>query len=126
MKKGVSPVLVFGAVGLGVWLAVTTPWRNERVATRVGPTSALVEEAEKARRSEGAAVRDITLTAAPATVRLGDRLVETRALNGTVPGPEIRLRAGEVLRARVENELPASLTIHWHGLALRNDMDGVQ
>jgi multicopper oxidase len=44
---------------------------------------------------------------------------------GTVPGPEIRLRAGEVLRVRLENELPEDTTVHWHGLTPPNAMDGV-
>lgn len=128
LKRNVSLLtagVAIGAVGLGVWLVAAAPWRSDRVAVRVGPASALVEEKERTRRSDGAAVRDVTLTAAPATIRLGDRSVETWAFNGTVPGPEIRLRAGEVLRARVENRLPQPLTIHWHGVALRNDMDGV-
>jgi len=29
-----------------------------------------------------------------------------------------------VLRARVRNALPAETAVHWHGVALRNDMDG--
>ncbi|MDK3258417.1 multicopper oxidase family protein [Blastococcus capsensis] len=44
---------------------------------------------------------------------------------GTVPGPEIRLRAGELLRVRVTNGLPDDTTVHWHGLAPPNAMDGV-
>lgn len=70
-------------------------------------------------------VREVQLTAAPATIDLGGRTVRTWAFNGQVPGPEIRLRAGELLRAEVRNELPQPLTIHWHGIALVNDMDGV-
>ena len=42
-----------------------------------------------------------------------------------MPGPEIRIRAGEVLQVRLRNQLPTETTIHWHGIALRNDMDGV-
>lgn len=70
-------------------------------------------------------VREAQLTAAPATIELGDRMVRTWAFNGQVPGPEIRLRAGEVLRATVRNQLPQPLTIHWHGVAVVNGMDGV-
>ena len=44
---------------------------------------------------------------------------------GTVPGPEIRLRAEDTLRVRLENELPQGTTVHWHGLAPANGMDGV-
>ena len=40
-------------------------------------------------------------------------------------GPPFAFNADDVVRARVVNDLPADLTIHWHGIALRNDMDGV-
>jgi FtsP/CotA-like multicopper oxidase with cupredoxin domain len=45
--------------------------------------------------------------------------------NGTVPGPEIRLRQGERLRVIVENRLGESTTVHWHGIRVPNAMDGV-
>jgi FtsP/CotA-like multicopper oxidase with cupredoxin domain len=41
------------------------------------------------------------------------------------PGPLLRATAGDVLRVEVDNQLPAATSVHWHGLALRNDMDGV-
>ncbi|HJU02045.1 MAG TPA: multicopper oxidase domain-containing protein, partial [Actinomycetes bacterium] len=63
--------------------------------------------------------------AAPATIDLGGRAAATWAYDGILPGPLLRLRAGDVLRARLENRLPAPTSIHWHGIALRNDMDGV-
>ncbi len=65
------------------------------------------------------------LTAAPATVDLGGVQVQTWAFDGQLPGPEIRLARDEVLRAELRNGLPQPTTIHWHGIALRNDMDGV-
>jgi FtsP/CotA-like multicopper oxidase with cupredoxin domain len=34
--------------------------------------------------------------------------------DGTVPGPELRVKEGEVLRATVANELPERTTVHWH------------
>jgi len=122
------PLLIATAVALlaaGTWVGITQPWQSDEQVTLVGPTDPLVAAAEQARRAEGASVRDVELTAAPATIDLGDRRVETWAFNGTVPGPEIRVGAGDVVRARVRNELPDPLTIHWHGIALRNDMDGV-
>lgn len=81
-------------------------------------------DVEAARRSVGAAVVERTLTAAPARVVLGGRTVSTWAF-GELPGPEIRLAAGQVLRARVKNDLAEATSVHWHGIALRNDMDGV-
>lgn len=47
------------------------------------------------------------------------------AYNGSVPGPEIRLRQGGTLRILVDNGLDESTTIHWHGIRLPNAMDGV-
>jgi FtsP/CotA-like multicopper oxidase with cupredoxin domain len=35
------------------------------------------------------------------------------------------VRAGEQIRARLVNRLPSPPPVHWHGLALRNDADGV-
>jgi FtsP/CotA-like multicopper oxidase with cupredoxin domain len=45
--------------------------------------------------------------------------------NGTVPGPILRLRQGDTLRAKVRNELPEATTVHWHGVRVPNAMDGV-
>ncbi len=45
--------------------------------------------------------------------------------NGEVPGPEIRLRQGDRLRAVVSNLLSEATTIHWHGVRVPNAMDGV-
>ena len=45
--------------------------------------------------------------------------------NGTVPGPEIRVRQGERLRITVENQLEEETTVHWHGVRVPNPMDGV-
>ena len=66
----------------------------------------------------------VRLRPAPMTLDLAGTEARTWGY-GTVPGPEIRLRAGEVLRVRVENGLPEDTTVHWHGLAPPNAMDGV-
>ncbi len=58
-------------------------------------------------------------------IDLGGVSVRTWAYNGRVPGTEIRIRKGETLRAAVSNKLPAETSVHWHGLAIVNDMDGV-
>ncbi|MGW3938526.1 multicopper oxidase family protein [Streptomyces sp. NBC_00024] len=119
----IAVALVAGAgVGIGLWASGSS---EPRPAALVGPGDRAVGTAEAARQKEDARVRDMTLTAAPTTLRLDGRKVTTWAFNGTVPGPEIRAKAGDVLQVRVNNRLPDPLTIHWHGIALRNDMDGV-
>jgi FtsP/CotA-like multicopper oxidase with cupredoxin domain len=67
----------------------------------------------------------VRLVAAPDVIDLGGRSARTWTFNGSVPGPELRLRARQVLRVQFDNRLPAPTSIHWHGIALRNDMDGV-
>jgi FtsP/CotA-like multicopper oxidase with cupredoxin domain len=108
--------------GAASWLAFG---RAADALTPVRPGDPAVTSAEAARALQGSSTKTVTLTAAPATVRLGGRTVQTWAFNGQVPGPELRLAAGDTLRATVVNRLPQPLTMHWHGIALRNDMDGV-
>ena len=45
--------------------------------------------------------------------------------NGSVPGPEIRVRQGEPMRITVANRLAEGTTVHWHGIRLPIAMDGV-
>ena len=47
------------------------------------------------------------------------------AYNGRVPGPLLRVRHGQTFRARYLNRTGGPSTIHWHGMILPNDMDGV-
>jgi FtsP/CotA-like multicopper oxidase with cupredoxin domain len=52
-------------------------------------------------------------------------VVATWSYGGQIPGPEIRVRKGQVIQALLVNQLPVETTVHWHGVAIRNDMDGV-
>lgn len=45
--------------------------------------------------------------------------------NGTVPGPQIRVKEGEKVRIVFHNQLPEDSVMHWHGLHVPNEMDGV-
>lgn len=47
------------------------------------------------------------------------------AINGQVPAPELRWREGDVVTLRVTNRLKHPTSIHWHGIILPNEMDGV-
>ncbi len=50
---------------------------------------------------------------------------DAMAYNGQVPGPEIRVQLGDRVRIIFHNELPESSAIHYHGLVVPNDQDGV-
>jgi len=52
-------------------------------------------------------------------------VVSTWAYDGRIPGVPIRVSAGEQVKAVLANRLAADTSIHWHGVALRNDADGV-
>ena len=60
---------------------------------------------------------------------MGDASRATRvkawAYNEQVPGPQIRVREGDRVRIMLTNKLPESTAIHFHGLELPNDQDGV-
>jgi len=49
----------------------------------------------------------------------------TICINGSVPGPVIHMREGKEALIRVHNRMTESTSIHWHGLLLPYDMDGV-
>ena len=113
-----------GAGAAGLTLASCSG--SGRKASPVPASGPEVVAAEEARRRPGATVRDLAITAAPLTLDLGGGLqVPTWGYGPTVPGSEVRIKAGDVVRARFTNRLPEATTIHWHGISLRNDMDGV-
>jgi CopA family copper-resistance protein len=47
------------------------------------------------------------------------------AINGTIPGPTLRWREGDTVTLRVANALDEDTSIHWHGIVLPANMDGV-
>lgn len=50
---------------------------------------------------------------------------EAITFNGTVPGPTIRVTEGDTVQVVVRNKLDEATSIHWHGLKVPNDQDGV-
>ena len=73
----------------------------------------------------GRTIAEKTVRAAPVTVDLGGIEVDTWAYTDTVPGVDLRATAGDLMRITLDNQLPADTTIHWHGIALPNAVDGV-
>jgi FtsP/CotA-like multicopper oxidase with cupredoxin domain len=65
------------------------------------------------------------ITVAATDVKLADKPVKMLTYNGTVPGPLLQARVGDHVHIVVTNELDEPTTIHWHGMRVPNDMDGV-
>lgn len=66
-----------------------------------------------------------TYRAAPVDVDLGGMVVSTWAYDGVVPGKLLRARVGDLVEVTVNNGLDEPTSIHWHGIAIDNAMDGV-
>lgn len=119
-----------GTVGVAAALEACTssPSRTRAPAptSLIGPDDPAVAAAE-ARRVRAATGRTVTalLQPQPGTIDLGGRQVHTWLYGDRLPGPAIRVRVGDRLRVQVRNSLPQPTTVHWHGLAIRNNMDGV-
>lgn len=67
----------------------------------------------------------IDLTISEKLFRLDGRTGMAMTINGTIPGPVIRLKEGQPVTLRVTNHLKESTSIHWHGLLLPPNVDGV-
>nr|WP_063571572.1 copper resistance system multicopper oxidase [Luteibacter rhizovicinus] len=68
---------------------------------------------------------DMTLDIRQAAVDFTGRARTAVTVNGGVPGPTLRWREGESITLRVRNQLDTVSSIHWHGLVVPFDQDGV-
>ena len=95
--------------GLGGLLAAGAAFR-----TGLWPTPALAQ----ARRMPPAVLRgtefDLEIAPLPVSYLGADRIAT--AINGSIPGPELRWREGDTVTLRVTNKLPVTSSIHWHGI----------
>ncbi len=66
---------------------------------------------------------DLTLSDTP--MNFSGRTTSTTSVNGSIPAPTLRWREGTTVTLRVHNKLAASSSIHWHGMILPFNMDGV-
>ncbi|MET7897891.1 multicopper oxidase family protein [Streptomyces mirabilis] len=113
-----------GIAAAGALAACSTT--STSTAALVSPSGSAVAAAEK-KRSRSGRTHEVTLVAAPARVELGAGIMATTwAFSGQTPGKELRVSAGDQIAATLSNQLPDKTTtsVHWHGIALRNDMDG--
>ena len=68
---------------------------------------------------------DIALEIGMKPFTVGGRTAKAVMINGTIPGPLLRLREGQNVRIAVKNGLDEDTSIHWHGFILPFQMDGV-
>ncbi|MDF9620989.1 copper resistance system multicopper oxidase [Pseudomonas entomophila] len=58
-------------------------------------------------------------------VNITGRPRTAQTINGSLPGPQLRWREGDTVTLRVRNRLEQPTSIHWHGIILPANMDGV-
>jgi FtsP/CotA-like multicopper oxidase with cupredoxin domain len=95
--------------GIKAFPAKTDVWGNQLLKPRV---------------EKGVKVFDLTASVVKWETEPGKR-IDGWSFNGQVPGPQIRVREGDRVRVNLKNDLPESTAIHFHGLELPNDQDGV-
>lgn len=95
--------------GLGALAALPSAWAQVRaVELRNTPVS-----------------REYDLSVAETPLNITGKPAQGITINGTMPGPVLRFREGDEVVIRVTNNLREVTGIHWHGLLVPNDQDGV-
>lgn len=69
--------------------------------------------------------REIDLRIRRHALGIGGKEGSVTSINGVLPGPLVRMREGDTVVLRVTNELDEDSSIHWHGLLVPAEMDGV-
>ena len=92
---------------------------------RIMPAYAFENAGLKAGAVGDADANGIDLLIREQQLQFGKRQGTAITINGTVPGPLVRLREGSDAILRVTNNLKEDSSIHWHGLLLPPGMDGV-
>jgi len=66
---------------------------------------------------------DLTLASLPVNITGKPR--NATVINGSMPGPALRMREGDTVTINVTNRLAEPSSLHWHGILLKSNMDGV-
>ncbi len=118
--------LALGIVGtIGAYSLAASPSTTEDGTSRVDRASLERVLSEKQIQPTGETRRFELTVQETSWELLPGVTTEAITFNGTVPGPTIRVTEGDTVEIVVRNELDVSTSIHWHGLHVPNDQDGV-
>ncbi|WP_312108132.1 multicopper oxidase family protein [Brevibacillus reuszeri] len=133
-KQLALPLIIAGALLLSACSANSQPMNHQgHDMGNMGSTSSIPANNEAAAMSasndtvmEVLTGNSFTLTAKESMLHLDDSTMKNAwTYNGTVPGPQLRVKQGETIKVILKNELTEPVTIHWHGLPVPNNMDGI-
>jgi len=112
-------LVLFALVPFVAWRMQPSPSSPERTAAiPAAPAFALTET----RVANGGTFE---LRAAELLTVVDGRENRMLAYNGSIPGPVLRVRQGDEITVAFRNDLAEPTTVHWHGLRVTNDNDGV-
>ncbi len=123
VRRGWATVIAAGATGAG------------KLGPAFAQSPALPHPQGSLQHSAAAALKprvtghaaDYTLKIAPTMVELSPRVViSTIGYSDKVPGPMIRVREGQSVSVEVVNETDVPEYVHWHGLFVPSEVDGVE
>ena len=72
-----------------------------------------------------AAIVDYELIIAEQELNITGRQTSGMTINGGIPGPTLIFKEGDIVRIHVKNMMEVETSIHWHGLLVPPEMDGV-
>lgn len=104
---------VGGTASLGLWSSLP-------VMAMPKPPLANIQQAQQVLSGN-----EIDLVIGEKPVNFSGKKRLATAVNGSVPAPLIRLQEGQTVKIRVHNQLTEDTSIHWHGIILPSNMDGV-
>ena len=136
---GMTAMLHVGIGGSTSAAAQTSASDNDRLDdAEKKPVDAYVAQLENGANTQGVGAQVLQATVLPdgtkefnLTAKITDwevapgNVVQAWTYNGTVPGPTIKVQPGDRVRVVLDNQLPQSTAIHFHGIQVPNAMDGV-
>jgi FtsP/CotA-like multicopper oxidase with cupredoxin domain len=100
--------------------------RAARLAAQLAPAPSPQMPMGAPQQAPPGGAADITLRISPVTVELApDRILSTIGYNGLSPGPVLRMKEGKPVTVDVINGTDVPELVHWHGLLIPGDVDGV-
>ena len=125
-RRFFQSVLGFGAGAAALTQAARAQHPHTEPANSETPVPIITPDIEDLPFTMDKGVKVFHLTAEPVkqTIIPG-RVFDLWGFNGSAPGPTIQANEGDRVRIVFENRLPEPTGIHWHGLELPYEMDGV-
>jgi len=128
LKYILSGVIILAILAVGWWIAAgqskdQTANGNQK---SVQPTQTSSPNVKKAEYEMEDGVKVFHLTAEEVKHEVSeDVFMKGLGYNGGTPGPMIVVNEGDKVRIDVENDMDEPTSVHWHGLMVPNEMDGV-